>query len=73
MSGKGKKKDGAGGKTAEEPEPDEEEKELIERELVISYLKSKLGRFGLHSNIKLFWLILQNTGCASRPLFTCLL
>lgn len=45
MSGKGKKKDGGGGKAGEEPEPDEEEKDLIERELVISYLKSKLGRF----------------------------
>lgn len=45
MSSKGKKKDGGAGKAAaEEVEPDEEEKELIERELVISYLKSKLGR-----------------------------
>lgn len=32
-------------KAIEEPEPDEEEKELMERELVINYLKSKLGKF----------------------------
>jgi hypothetical protein len=32
-------------KKNEEPEPDEEEKELLEKELVISYLKSKLGRW----------------------------
>ncbi|GMH42618.1 hypothetical protein BSKO_10537 [Bryopsis sp. KO-2023] len=54
-----KKKDAGGKAAAEDVEPDEEEKELIERELVISYLKSKLGRYQLQGerlqveNIKL--------------------
>eukprot|EP00803_Ostreobium_quekettii_P004601 evm.model.scf_1052.4 EVM.evm.TU.scf_1052.4 scf_1052:32928-39739(+) len=40
-----KKKEAAGKAQGDEPEPDEEEKDLLERELVISYLKSKLGRY----------------------------
>ncbi|KAK9817802.1 hypothetical protein WJX72_002415 [[Myrmecia] bisecta] len=32
-------------KSGEEAEPDEEERELVEKELVINYLKTKLGRY----------------------------
>lgn len=32
-------------KPVEEPEPDEEEKEMMERELVIGHLKNKLGKY----------------------------
>ena len=39
-----KKKEAGGKAQAEDAEPQEEEKELLERELVIGYLKSKLGR-----------------------------
>ena len=39
------KKDAAKGAGAEEPEPDEEEREMVEKELVISYLRTKLGRW----------------------------
>mmetsp|Transcript_31038 Transcript_31038/g.73792 ORF Transcript_31038/g.73792 Transcript_31038/m.73792 type:complete len:572 (-) Transcript_31038:333-2048(-) len=49
MPPKAKNAKGKGGKEekkpVEEPEPDEEEKELMERELVINYLKSKLGKY----------------------------
>ena len=42
----GKKgKDDKKGGPAEEPEPDEEEKELLERELVIGHLKNKLSKY----------------------------
>lgn len=65
MSSKGKKKDGGAGKAAaEEVEPDEEEKELIERELVISYLKSKLGRLVLAALKVCCRIEATRTGCA---------
>mmetsp|Transcript_26507 Transcript_26507/g.50366 ORF Transcript_26507/g.50366 Transcript_26507/m.50366 type:complete len:539 (+) Transcript_26507:469-2085(+) len=34
-----------GKKPAEEPEPDDEEKEMLERELVIGHLRNKLGKY----------------------------
>lgn len=39
------KKDDKKGPAAEDPEPDEEEKELLERELVIGFLKNKLSKY----------------------------